>query len=218
MKSAPKVKDEVANDLPPTIFIQISDPQQRGLARQIQSKLEENKYLVPGIENVAKAPTNNELRYFHRIEEADARNAVELVRPLVGNIRPRYVKGYEDSTLIKPKQFEIWLANEPPPSNPPPSPREAKSDPSDSWLVLLGSFPKDSNGRLKAAERLNKLTAQGFNAFLIDTDSGEYPKLTPGFLVVAMGPYSQSEAKYEASIVARRGLIPPDKPYYKAGR
>ena len=61
-----------------------------------------------------KKVSGGEVRYFQKSEETK-KTADDIVRILqesfdVNNVRPVFISGYENSTKVKPKQYEIWFA------------------------------------------------------------------------------------------------------------
>ncbi len=66
---------------------------------------------------VSVGPDSNEVRYFHGNDLDRAR----ALQQLFGNelpVKVSYVRGFENSTNIRPGHFELWLAKpHPPPGN-----------------------------------------------------------------------------------------------------
>ena len=107
IESSPRTADVL-----PRIYVHIKDESQRARARQIVSKLQENKFIVPGIENVGeKASGNTVLKYFHKNDEenADAKKIIELLQSEKVVADARYTPGYESSNKIRPRHYELWL-------------------------------------------------------------------------------------------------------------
>jgi len=102
----------------PRIYFQIQTEDQRNAALDLKQWLVGQKYngrraAVPGIENVG--PRNlkaSQLRYFHN-DPSEVDWAWLIVTSLKSNCveisSPQLIKGYEDSTAIKPLHFELWL-------------------------------------------------------------------------------------------------------------
>lgn len=85
---------------------------------------------------------------------------------------------------------------------------ERVSNPTDRWLIILQTFSNHEIAR--ANQRMNLLRSRGFDAHVISTNS--YPKLRPGLLSLAMGPYSRRVAEErlaEARLVAPQSYIKP---------
>lgn len=77
------------------------------------------------------------------------------------------------------------------------------------WLIILQTFSR--NERARANQRMNHLRGQGYDAEVISTDA--YSNLRPGFLVLAMGPFSKRAA--EQRLGKLRSVAPQS--YIKAG-
>jgi hypothetical protein len=107
-QAAPKV----TSSLPTRIYIQIQDAQQRTRAEQIEKALEAQKFIVPGIERLKTGPrTGAEVRYFRTEEKDEADRIVNVLQDLqVQGAQAKYIPGYEGSTKIRPKHYEIWFA------------------------------------------------------------------------------------------------------------
>jgi hypothetical protein len=106
---AKAVDDKVAQ-IQARVYIHIRDEAQRGLARQIEVILEGRGVIVPGIERVAKSPSDNELRYFRTAEEGDAKRIAGLVQDAgLIEVRAKYVPGHENSKAMRLRHFELWL-------------------------------------------------------------------------------------------------------------
>jgi hypothetical protein len=94
------------------IFIHITDESQRQRAQQIQAKLRSLGFYAPQIQLVDYGPSYNQLKYFHRNETDAAKAMVTTLKSIgIDGVRENYIEGYENSTLIKPNQFELWFAN-----------------------------------------------------------------------------------------------------------
>jgi hypothetical protein len=92
----------------PHIYIHIRDENQRPAAVQIQKALEAKGFVVPGIETVSKGPSENEVRFFRKNEDALARSVLSAL-PISG-AATKYIGGYEYSQGIRPLHTELWLA------------------------------------------------------------------------------------------------------------
>jgi tetratricopeptide (TPR) repeat protein len=98
--------------LVPLIYIQVADEDQRGRARKVQQKLQEQGYLAPGIEIVTKNQIKNtQLRHFHDddTEKEDAQQILKILNELGVTAELVYASGYKDSKNIRSRQYEIWL-------------------------------------------------------------------------------------------------------------
>lgn len=93
----------------PRIYIHIRSANQGPIANQLASQFTAKGYSVPKAEIlVDKGPVRSEIRYFHQNEE-ERKEAAELAREVSGGAGVRYIPGFENSPLVKPRQFELWL-------------------------------------------------------------------------------------------------------------
>lgn len=99
-------------DSPGLIYIQIQDEEQRTRAQQIRTALKAQNFIAPGIERLKAGPTTGaEVRFFRKNEEEGAKQIVEILQGLqVQGVQAKYIPGYEGSTKIRLKQYEIWFA------------------------------------------------------------------------------------------------------------
>lgn len=73
-------------------------------------------YRVPQVEMVDVPPAANQVRYFRSGDEPGARRlAGDLAGCLGASPRVILVRGYENSRLVRPSQYEVWLS--PPPAS-----------------------------------------------------------------------------------------------------
>jgi hypothetical protein len=104
--------------LSPRIYMHIQDESQRLAAEDLKAWLEGQRYarlktIVPGVENVG--PRNlreSQLRYFHdNVDELNlAWGIVNSLQSLcVKVVPPQLIKGYENSTSIRARHYELWL-------------------------------------------------------------------------------------------------------------
>lgn len=117
-----------AAEVLPRIYVHIKDESQRARARQVVSKLQENKFIVPGIENVGeKASSNTVLKYFHKNDEetADAKKIIELLQSEKIAANAQYIPGSENSNKIRPRHYELWLGAD----FSPPRPKDVQPKP-----------------------------------------------------------------------------------------
>jgi predicted outer membrane lipoprotein len=94
--------------LPQRIYVHIADESQRPQAQALQAYLREQKFLMPGIENVgrARAPAIADVRYFNDADAATARRVLDEMRKLGVKVNPTPKK----LPLQAPEgQVEIWL-------------------------------------------------------------------------------------------------------------
>jgi hypothetical protein len=95
---------------PVTVYIHISDEDQRPRAEAIQRDLLAQGIKAPGVERVRTQISFTEVRYFRKDE--DRLGAEEVARLLrqylaVGDVRTAFIPGYEDR--VRGRQFEIWF-------------------------------------------------------------------------------------------------------------
>jgi hypothetical protein len=107
--------------LPSRVYFHIRDEQQRPGAEQLKRRLEQREpgLRVPGIERIDVGPTrSSEMRFFHDGEREEAARIAQVLRDEgVGDLAVKKIGGYEGSTKIRPRHFELWLksdAAEPP--------------------------------------------------------------------------------------------------------
>jgi len=95
--------------LPSRVYLHARNAEQKQMATEISSILTGGGFSVPGIQVLSKGPNETELRYFRKREEEYAKAAMELVKDNV-KIKLVYVPGYEASTDIRERHFEIWFS------------------------------------------------------------------------------------------------------------
>jgi pentatricopeptide repeat protein len=94
--------------LPQRVYVHIADESQRPQAQALQAQLREQKFLMPGIENVgrARAPAVADVRYFNEGDAATARRVLDEMRKAGIKVDPTPKK----LPLQAPEgQVEIWL-------------------------------------------------------------------------------------------------------------
>lgn len=116
-KRAAAVVDNVISEKPavaellPRIYIHIRDESQRDPARRLAGSLQKRGYIVPGIQKVESGADYAQVRYF-KDSDADTANQIAAALKELGlrDARADEIKGYENSTAIRPGHFELWLA------------------------------------------------------------------------------------------------------------
>jgi hypothetical protein len=103
-------------DTAPRIFVHVRSAAQRKAAQSITAQFTAQGYVFPKAAIlVARGPLQTQVRYFHR---ADAREAAQVAALLTQVHRQpvvsRFIAGYEDSPLLQPRHYEVWLAPDPP--------------------------------------------------------------------------------------------------------
>ncbi len=93
-------------------YLHISNENQRNLATSIAALLREASIMVPGIELQRKSPSKSELRYFRQSEKVEAEGIAAIIQGIRPGIEARYIPGYENSTGIRPRHFELWIGSE----------------------------------------------------------------------------------------------------------
>ena len=100
---------KVVAPLPSRFYLHVRNSLQKEKAREIESILNGGGFSVPGIQILSQGPNESELRYFRKREEEYARAALDLIKGEV-DVQLKYVPGYESSTLIRDRHFEIWFS------------------------------------------------------------------------------------------------------------
>lgn len=102
-----------AAGLPARVYFHIRDERQRSIAEDFKSKLEQQGLglVVPGIERLDVGPTRtSELRFFREVDRAEADRIGQALRDEgVSDVTVKKIPGYEESTMIRPRHFELWL-------------------------------------------------------------------------------------------------------------
>ena len=99
----------------PRIYIQIRDEAQRRGAQYIASKLQENGFIVPDIENVGdKTSGSTTLKYFRQNpdEAADVKKIVEILQSEKVKTGIQYISGFEASNKIRSRHYELWCGSD----------------------------------------------------------------------------------------------------------
>ena len=93
-------------------YIHIANEEQRPLAQSIANALREASIIVPGIQFQKSSPSQSELRYFRNSEKIEAQGIAATIQAVRPGIEARYIPGYENSTGIRPRHFELWIGSE----------------------------------------------------------------------------------------------------------
>ena len=64
----------------PRIYVHIADEAQRSHTKQLTATLQEEGYLVPGIQRVKRSPRASQVRYFHHDEAGPAEQLADMLR------------------------------------------------------------------------------------------------------------------------------------------
>ncbi len=97
--------------LPSRVYLHVRHENQRAKAHEIANQISGSGFSVPGIQVLTEGPEKSELRYFRQRELEYAKAILELVNKSV-DIKLRYVPGYESSTKIRDRHFEIWFSRD----------------------------------------------------------------------------------------------------------
>ena len=94
------------------VYTHIRNESQRNTAEIIRGRLDKKGYNTPGIEVVNIGPsTQPEVRFFRKSEEKEANEIAAFLKELnVTDVTTKYVSGYEDSTQLRSRHFEIWFS------------------------------------------------------------------------------------------------------------
>jgi hypothetical protein len=99
-----------AASLAPRVYFHIGAEGQRVVAEQTAAILRADSIGVPGIELRANSPSRTELRYFHASERAEAEGLATTIRGMWLGTVVKFVPGFETSTSIRPRHYELWIA------------------------------------------------------------------------------------------------------------
>jgi hypothetical protein len=99
----------------PRIFGQIRCAAQRKAAQSVTAPFTAQGYVLPKAAIlVERGPLQSRVRSFHHADAREATNLAALLtqvhrQPVVS----RFIPGYEDSPLLQPRHYEVWLAPDP---------------------------------------------------------------------------------------------------------
>ena len=100
--------------LPARVYIHIQNAEQKTAAEQVQKRLQQSGFVVPGIQNVGtRNLSSTDVRFFKNNEEESGlseRVKQMLQKAGVADVKVRFISGYEDSKTMRPKHLEIWFA------------------------------------------------------------------------------------------------------------
>jgi len=109
-------RNPASADLRPRLYTQCwtkEQWQQRVLP--MKRKLEDGGFTVPAWEKVSVGPKTDEVRYFHG-EDLERAKQIQNIMSEGMPVKLSYVRGFENSTNIRPGHFELWLAKPQAPS------------------------------------------------------------------------------------------------------
>jgi hypothetical protein len=161
---------EIANIVPARVYIQIESQQQSGKANSLKAELEKQGYIVPGFEVVAfRAPRRFELRYYRQADAVRAEQIVTLLKNLQPDIKLVYLKGFENSTKLRPGHYELWLATQ--------------SKPGQEWYLVV-----NYSGTEERQAALYSLVSP-----ITEQEGGKMEELSAREWLI--GPYSEEQTK-----------------------
>jgi len=97
--------------MPSRVYIHVASASDKTEAAGIKKILEGSSFSVPGIQVVDASPRKSEFRYFRKREKefaVDALNSIQSEAEIV----LRYIPGYENSSAIRDRHFEIWFSKD----------------------------------------------------------------------------------------------------------
>jgi hypothetical protein len=107
---SPSPTPVIATNITPRVYIQATSDS-LGFARLCGSRLAKLGYTMPPLATVANVPQSTEVRYYRRSDAKDAEQIVALLRSWgVPDAQSKYLVGYESSTAVRPRHFEIWFS------------------------------------------------------------------------------------------------------------
>ena len=102
-----------AADLLPRVYIHIGSEGQRKKAQEIAAAVQKQGFLAPGVENVKdKAPRASVLKFFREAEKGEAVQIAKIIQDLGVNASPQYIEGFENSTKMRPRHYEVWFGSD----------------------------------------------------------------------------------------------------------
>ena len=94
------------------VYIHLSDRSQMRIVERIAAGLRQEGFWLPKEAIVVDAaPSSSQVRYFRRAEGEEAEAIARLLRDGSGlEIQAAYIRGFEQTTAIRPRHYEVWLA------------------------------------------------------------------------------------------------------------
>ena len=228
-KNATLTETQQTVSLPPRMYFQLANENQRPRADKLAAALRSLGFTVPAYEIVGgRAPASSELRWYQPANESDLSSvtanrdkALQQCKELDGpNWTAREVR---TSSSARPNHFELWFGADRPPSTPTPTPTATPTPtPTPAQNVVLKLSLVNEQGRPIAYRDLQVL--------LRSTTSGGRP--IPGTSVVVTAPagiyvlsvrvpgyqtYSQkiilqgSEVSHQVRLIRQPLIYPPVK-------
>jgi hypothetical protein len=101
---------DLSNQVTPRIYIQVRSKEQLDIAHALAQNFKAKGYAVPKAEIlVNQGPKKTEVRYFHRTNE-EKEEATRIAGDIGPEVTAQFIPGSENSPLVKPRQYEVWLA------------------------------------------------------------------------------------------------------------
>lgn len=102
---------EVIAAIPPRVYFHIRNESQRERAEQIAAKLQDQGFIVPGIERLDAGPPHTELRFFKGSDPTDTQTLVKALDQLGLKVDQVDLSNrYKNSTAIRPRHYELWIS------------------------------------------------------------------------------------------------------------
>ena len=122
-KNADLTKTGQSTKIPPRVYIQIASKAQDARADRVARALRSAGFSIPAYDVVgARAPRNNQLRYYRSLDESEATSNTENLNKALQKIKeadgPNWsTVALQPSRSVRPGHFEIWFAGEPKPNS-----------------------------------------------------------------------------------------------------
>lgn len=98
--------------LKPRVYFHIRSESQRTQAKHLADEIETSaNVIVPGVQYVDAGPSSTELRYFRNVDEPEAKHIATALSTLGLKVATKYVQGFETSTRIRPRHYELWISS-----------------------------------------------------------------------------------------------------------
>ncbi|MDR0881653.1 MAG: hypothetical protein LBP55_03810 [Candidatus Adiutrix sp.] len=121
-------------------------------------------------------------------------NQAEEAKPTPPAPAPPPASATASGSLLPPPR----VASPPPTSQTPSGPAPAVTPPaSETWLVILHTIPKNSEGRVEAERRQKFYGTKGLKVEIMDTDA--FPRLKSGNWILALGPFDDKAGALAAA-------------------
>ncbi|MFL6256558.1 MAG: KGGVGR-motif variant AAA ATPase [Pyrinomonadaceae bacterium] len=101
------------SDLPPRVYIQFQQGTSNKKALDVADVLKKFQYVVARVQPVSEVPNTTQVRYYRYEDGGGADNLVSVLKGLgINNAQPRYIPGFENSSSVRPKHFEVWFGTD----------------------------------------------------------------------------------------------------------